>query len=151
MDSRESRKRTRIYPENISREYIQGKENGSALPLPRKGEAAASPRKNGFHGESVDSPLDSQPPEAYSPSPPRSAPPPLPKLRGMFTPKPPEAEAEERLGSALALERDVLEWVQPESDVYRLAVAAETKETGSGVRMLMAAYEKEKLTCRQQS
>jgi hypothetical protein len=69
----------------------------------------------------------------------------------MFTPKPPEAEAEERLGSALALERDVLEWVQPESDVYRLAVAAETKETGSGVRMLMAAYEKEKLTCRQQS
>jgi hypothetical protein len=137
--------------------------NGSAAPSPLNSEASASP-ENGIRGERVEkrslssqphSVLDSQkPPKADSPPPPSSALPPLPRLRGMFIPPKPEAQAEQRLGNDILALPHVLDWVEPESDAYRLAVAAEMKEKGSGARMLVAAWEaneKEKLTCQQQS
>jgi hypothetical protein len=74
----------------------------------------------------------------------------------MFFPKPERfrAEAEQRLGNDILALPHVLNWVEAESDAYRLAVAAEMKERGSGVRMLLAAWEadeNERLTCQQQS
>ena len=72
-----------------------------------------------------------------------------PALRAMYMPPANKAEndAEQRIGNDTIEMPGVSEWADPESEIYKLAVAAEMKQKHSGAKILFEAWQKEQVAC----